>query len=158
MTDRGLETTYFESNPLLHWPEQASKLSTVKNVFLLETSKFMPLKLKNTILKFLGVEIGKNTAIGLSVQLDIFFPEKISIGSSTVVGYGSTILTHETTTEEFRKGETVIGDEVLIGANTTVLPGVEIGDGATVGAGSVVTKDVPEDTFVTGVPAEPRDS
>ena len=157
MTERGLETTYHDSNPLLHWPEQASKLSTVKNIVLLQASKFMPLKLKNAVLRFLGVEIGDKTAIGLSVQLDVFFPEKISIGHSTVIGYGTTILTHETTAEEFRKGETVVGNNVLIGANTTVLPGVEISDGATVGAGSVVTKDVAEGAFVTGVPATLRD-
>lgn len=156
MTDRGLETTYFESNALLHWPDEVSKLSTFKNVFILEASKFMPLKLKNRILRVLGIGIGEETAVGLSVQLDVFFPERISIGDSTVIGYGSTILAHETTTEEFRKGDTVIGDDVLIGANSTVLPGVKVGDGATVGAGAVVTEDVPEDTFVTGVPAKPR--
>lgn len=157
MTERGLKTTVYDSNPLLHWPEEASKISTVKNIVLIEASKFMPLKIKNTFLRLIGIEIGKDTAIGLSVQFDIFFPEEISMGNSTVVGYGSTILSHETTVDEFRKGETVIGDEVLIGANSTVLPGIEIEDGATVGAGAVVTEDVPEDTFVTGAPAKPRD-
>ena len=47
-----------------------------------------------------------------------------------------------------------IGRNVWIGANATVLPGVTIGDGAIIAAGAVVTKDVPENTIVGGVPAK----
>ena len=47
-----------------------------------------------------------------------------------------------------------IGKNVWIGSNATVLPGVSIGDGAIVAAGAVVTKDVPENTIVGGVPAK----
>ena len=46
-----------------------------------------------------------------------------------------------------------IGRHVWIGANATVLPGVTIGEGAIVAAGAVVTKDVPKNTMVGGVPA-----
>jgi acetyltransferase-like isoleucine patch superfamily enzyme len=62
-------------------------------------------------------------------------------------------LTHEYLVEEYRIGDVEIGDHVMIGANTTILPGVRIGDRAVVGAGSVVTKDVPEGAFVAGNPA-----
>jgi acetyltransferase-like isoleucine patch superfamily enzyme len=48
----------------------------------------------------------------------------------------------------------VIGRDVWLGANVTVLPGVTIGDGAIVAAGAVVTKDVPPNTVVGGVPAK----
>ena len=47
-----------------------------------------------------------------------------------------------------------IGKNVWIGANATVLAGVSIGDGAVIAAGAVVTKDVPENTVVGGVPAK----
>ena len=56
------------------------------------------------------------------------------------------------TGEEFAAPITV-GSSVWFGGNVTVLPGVTIGDGAIVGAGSVVTKDVPPYTIVAGVPA-----
>ena len=48
-----------------------------------------------------------------------------------------------------------VGDFVTIGANATVLPRVSIGAGAMVGAGAVVTRDVPENVVVAGVPARP---
>ena len=47
-----------------------------------------------------------------------------------------------------------IGKRVWIGSNATVLPGVTIGDGAVVAAGAVVTRDVPANTVVGGVPAK----
>lgn len=49
----------------------------------------------------------------------------------------------------------IIEDDVWIGASVTVLPGVRVGKGAIIGAGSVVTKDVPAYTVVAGVPAKP---
>lgn len=53
---------------------------------------------------------------------------------------------------EYRIGTVLIGDEVMIGANTTILPGVKIGDGAVVSAGTLVHKDVPDGAFVGGNP------
>ena len=48
----------------------------------------------------------------------------------------------------------VLGKNVWVGSNSTILQGVTIGDNAVVGAGAVVTKDVPENTIVGGVPAK----
>ena len=154
MTDRKLEKKEYSGNPLLQWPSHAGKLSTAFNTAILQLSKFLPLGLKNKVLRATGLKIGKNTAIGLGVQFDIFFPEKISIGSSTTIGYGTTILTHETTNEEFREGKVVIGDNVLIGANTTILPGVTIEDNSKISANSLVNRDVEEGSFVGGTPVE----
>lgn len=54
-------------------------------------------------------------------------------------------------TEEHKM--TIIGNDVFVGANVTVLDGVKIGDGAVIGAGAVVTKDIPPYSVAVGVPA-----
>ena len=46
-----------------------------------------------------------------------------------------------------------IGDNCWFGANVTVMPGVKIGSGCVIGAGSVVTKDIPDNSLAIGVPA-----
>lgn len=56
--------------------------------------------------------------------------------------------------DTFSKGEIVIGNDVWIGARATILSGVNIGDGAVVAAGALVTKDVPPYAIVGGVPAK----
>lgn len=98
------------------------------------------------------MEIGEQTSFALMVMLDVMYPEKISVGKNTVIGYNTTILAHEYLIKEYRLGEVRIGNEVMIGANTTILPGIEIGDGAIVSAGTLVHKDVPAGTFVGGNP------
>ena len=52
-----------------------------------------------------------------------------------------------------READVVVGDDVWLGTRVVVLPGVTVGDGAIVGAGSVVTKDVPPGAIAVGVPA-----
>lgn len=101
---------------------------------------------------FLRMKVGKQTSFALMVMPDIMFPEKISVGTNTIIGYNTTILAHEYLIQEYRIGKVLIGDEVMIGANTTILPGVEIGDGAVVSAGTLVHKDVPAGAFVGGNP------
>lgn len=116
--------------------------------------RYLPFfRLKNSIYRrCLGMKIGSDTAIAFFVMMDLLYPEKIAIGKNTIIGYNTTILTHEYLINEYRIGEVIIGDNVMIGANTTILPGVQIGDGATVGAGTVVSKDVVPGTFVVGNP------
>ncbi|WP_046216287.1 acyltransferase [Paenibacillus wulumuqiensis] len=126
----------------------------VRNFVFIQISRYCPiLELKNWIYRhLLRMEVGKDTAFGLMVMVDVFFPERIKIGKNTVIGYNTTILAHEYLIREYRLGDVVIGDEVMIGANSTILPGVTIGDGAIVAAGSVVHKDVAAGTFVGGNP------
>jgi maltose O-acetyltransferase len=52
-----------------------------------------------------------------------------------------------------RKEQVIVGDNVWLGRNATVLPGVSIGSGSVIGANSVVTKDIPSNSFAAGVPA-----
>lgn len=103
---------------------------------------------------FLNMKIGEHTAIAFMVVPDILYPERIQIGSNSIIGYNTTILTHEYLIEEYRIGDVKIGSNVMIGANTTILPGVTIGDGAVVSAASLVHRDVPPGAFVGGNPAQ----
>lgn len=120
--------------------------------------RYLPwMSIKNWLYRtFLRIKIGDQTAIAFMVMIDILYPEKISIGKNSIIGYNTTILTHEYLVEEYRIGEVVIGDDVMIGANTTILPGIRIGDRAVVGAGAVVTRDIPADHFAFGNPLQIR--
>ena len=126
----------------------------IKNFIAIQFSRYCPfLSWKLFIYRrLLKMKVGQFTAFALMVMPDVFFPEKIQIGDNTIVGYNTTILTHEYLIDEYRLGEVVIGSHVMIGANCTILPGVTIGDHAIVAAGSVVTKDVKAHSFVGGNP------
>src|SRR5699024_6637166 len=100
----------------------------------------------------LRLEVGKQTSFALLVMPDTMFPEYIKVGNNTIIEYNTTILAHEYLIEEYRIGVVDIGDNVLIGANTTILPGVKIGDNAVISAASLVHKDVPAGSFVGGNP------
>ena len=131
-----------------------SKWKAVRNFVFIQIARYCPsLPVKNWIYRrVLGMKVGKHTAFALMVMVDVFFPEKISVGDNTIIGYNTTILAHEYLTREYRLGEVRIGSNVMIGANCTILPGVTIGDNAVVGAGSVVHKDVEPGSFVAGNP------
>ena len=125
-----------------------------KNTVIILIAKFIPfMRMKNWIYRtFLRMKIGEQTAVAFMVTPDIMFPEKITIGKNSIIGYNTTILAHEYLIDEYRLGDVIIGDEVMIGANSTILPGLKIGDQAIVSAGSVVHKDVPAGAFVGGNP------
>ena len=81
-----------------------------------------------------------------------YVPGKDNCGRNSIIGYNTTLLAHEYLIREYRLGEIIVGNEVMIGANTTILPGVKIGDGAIVSAGTLVHRDVPSGAFVGGNP------
>lgn len=98
-----------------------------------------------------GVEIGKNCKI----RPFVFIPSGVRIGNEVFISPG-VIFTNDKYPKvkgEWELRETIVEDEVSIGAGAVILPGVRIGRGAMVGAGAVVTKDVPSNAFVVGNPA-----
>jgi acetyltransferase-like isoleucine patch superfamily enzyme len=142
------------ANSLWHVYKTVPFGKVVKNFIVIQAARYTPfLGMKNWLYKtFLRMNIGEQTSFALMVMLDVMFPEKISVGKNTVIGYNTTILAHEYLIKEYRLGEVEIGSEVMIGANTTILPGVKIGDGAFVSAGTLVHKDVPPGAFAGGNP------
>ncbi|MBC1376530.1 acyltransferase [Listeria sp. FSL L7-0091] len=143
-----------EVNTLFQVYKTISFWKVVKNTVVVEFGRFFPWMSgkRNIYRTCLGMKIGKKTAIAYKVMPDLFFPEKITIGENSIIGYHTTILTHEYLLSEYRVGEVVIGKDVMVGANVTILPGIEIGDGAIIAAGAVVSKDIPPESFAYGNP------
>ncbi len=141
-------------NSLHLWHKAVHPIRVMVNFLVITLCRYIPsLELKNLMYRSLGMKVGKNVSVGLAAVMDVFFPHLITIGENSVIGYNSTILCHEFLVREYRTGEVVIGRDVMIGANSTILPGVRIGDGAVVGAGALVNRDVPAGKMVAGVPA-----
>lgn len=143
-----------DKNAMQYWTSIVSPLKVVRNFAVIELGRYCPsLNFKNWLYRVgLGMKIGPKVSIGLMAMVDIFFPENISIGEDSVIGYNSTILTHEYLHRSYHLGQVKIGKNVLIGANTTLLPGVTVGDNAVIAACSLVNQDVAPGTTVGGVP------
>ena len=107
-------------------------------------------------------DCGKNIHVGKHVFINMGckFQDQggIYIGDGTLIGHNVVLATLNHAMSPNDRGTMVpapvrIGKHVWIGSNAAILPGVTIGDGAVVAAGAVVTRDVPENTIVGGVPA-----
>lgn len=111
---------------------------------------------------------GLNTTFGENVFVNqgcTFFDQGgISIGAGTMIGPKTNLITsgHPVPPTERREyilaAPVVLEDNVWLGAAVTILPGVTVGENSVVGAGTVVTKDVPPNTVVTGAAASVRTS
>lgn len=145
-----------KGNSLSGWQARKNPTRVIFNFIMIYSSKYMPfLGLKRWMLRRTGMRIGKDVSVGLGAMFDIFFPELIEIGDNCILGYSSTILCHEFLVREFRTGKVRIGKDCMIGALSLVMPGVDVGDGATVAAYSLVNRDVEKNASVGGVPARP---
>ena len=105
--------------------------------------------------------IGDNSSIHPSCHLYSYL-ESIEIGSGVMIApacalysYSHGVAPNQTIREQSlqSKGPIIIGDEAWLGVGTTILSGVKIGNGAVIGAGSVVSNDVPDGAIAVGVPA-----
>mgnify|MGYP000622157925 CR=1 FL=1 len=112
------------------------------------------MRLKNRLLRAIGVTVGDGAAWGLESTPDVFWPDLITVGDHAIIGYDATLLCHEFLQDEYRTGEVHVGERAMVGAGAVVLPGVEVGAEAQVAANSLVTEDVPPGATVAGVPAE----
>ncbi|MFZ2756857.1 MAG: sugar O-acetyltransferase [Atopobiaceae bacterium] len=107
----------------------------------------------------LNIHVGKGFVANYNVTVLDVAP--VEIGDHVMIGPGTLIATvgHPLSAKARRDKmchaeRVVIGDDVWVGGNATILPGVTIGDGAVVAAGAVVTRDVPAHSVVAGVPAK----
>jgi maltose O-acetyltransferase len=107
-----------------------------------------------------GYNIHSGENVYFNVNCVILDSTKITIGSNVLFGPGVHIYTsthpldaEERRTKQFSK-PVIIGNDCWIGGNTVICPGVTIGIGCTIGAGSLVTKDIPDNCLAVGNPAK----
>lgn len=148
--------SYLNTNPLWQIYRFIKRSRILKQALLIEFTRYLPLlPLKRWIyIHALKMNIGARTAFAYKVMPDLLHPELITIGENCVIGYNTTILTHEFLVDRYQVGSVVIGDHTLIGANVTILAGVTIGSNVKVAAGCVVSKDIPDGAVAKGNPMQ----
>lgn len=106
-----------------------------------------------------GYDVHITTELERHLNLDRLYPSGIHIGAKTIVSSRVTILSHRIIAEKsknrygYETAHTYVGSFCVLGTGCTILAGVRIGDNVVVGAGAVVTKDVPSNAIVAGNPA-----
>ena len=126
--------------------------------------KILPNKKKIEILRKRGLKIGRGCEIYSNITWGSE-PYLISIGDNVRITSGCKFVTHDGGIWTLRKmkllekadifGRINIGNNVHIGLNTIIMPGVTIGNNCIIGCGAVVTKNIQDNTVAVGVPARP---
>jgi acetyltransferase-like isoleucine patch superfamily enzyme len=101
--------------------------------------------------KVWGTDLDPTCEFSISAKFDLTYPRGVHVGAHTQIAFEARILCHDRARGIYR--HTRIGSNCFIGGRSLIMPGVEIGDGSIVGAGSVVTKSVPPGCIVAGNPA-----
>lgn len=116
--------------------------------------------LKKTYYRINGVKIGENVVISMGAWLDCYRGTLI-VGDGCRIANGAKILSHDQAISRIHPdkdpdkdiaGVTILEDRVLVGMNAVVLPNVRIGKNSIIGAGTIVSKDVPPNTLAVGNP------
>ena len=126
---------------------------------------FAPRKLRPKLMRKMGCKVGKGCFIGDHVRIDQGHADMITLEDGVSIAGGTRLLCHHRDFEDYFVGSDynklpytikpiVLKKGCLIGMESFVLPGVTVGEGAIVGAGSLVTKDIPAWTVATGRPAK----
>lgn len=124
-----------------------------------------PRKIRPILLRKIGCHVGKGVFIGDYVRVDCGHADEITIEDSVSIASGTRLLCHQRDFSNYRVGDDymklgyivkpiVLKKGCLIGMESFVMPGVTVGEGAIVGAGSLVTKDIPAWTIAAGRPAK----
>ncbi len=130
---------------------------TLKGIYRLYLQKMRPLKYAQKVgVNFPDGELHIYGNVGWSTE-----PWIITLGKNVHITDGVRFVTHDGGTLLFRKDipdleitkPIIVGDDVYIGNNAIILPGVTIGNRVVIGAGAVVTKDIPDNSVVGGIPA-----
>lgn len=111
-----------------------------------------------TLLVLNGAKLTIGENVFMNTNVSITAMESVTIGNNVKIANNVVIIDHDhdymNQNIGYNSAPVTIGDYVWIGANATILKGVRIGNNAVVAAGAVVTKDVPDNAVVGGVPAK----
>lgn len=147
-------------------------LITYRNEFLLKyimncyiLAPILPRFIRPLVLKKIGCKVGKNVFIGSGVYIDSGYSKLITIDDDAHITARCVLLCHQRDLSSYSVGKSAsdmkyltgsisIGRGSMIGMNTIILPGVSIGEGAVVGAFSLVNKDIPPWSIAVGIPAK----
>lgn len=130
---------------------------------LLESLNFK--KIRAALWRFIGCKVGKKVLIGHTVALDYGNANLITIEDYVIITNGCTLLCHRRDMADYRKNDIAYELPYIykpihlckgcqIGMGSIIMPGVTIGEGAIIGARSVVTKDIPAWTIAAGSPCK----
>ena len=149
-----------------------SALIHIRNAFLLKYCMYSVLlsplnyrKIRPVLWRWMGANVGKDCYIGYEVWADMTNIHLIELEDHVHIANRCLLLCHQRDLSDYCVGDDyaklgyhrkkiILKKGCLIGMNSMVLPGVTIGEGAIVGAGSLVTKDIPAWTIATGRPAK----
>ncbi len=168
----GLNYSEDEYGQISLWKVIKRTYKTYRDAFLLKFfmnswifSPINPRKLRPTILRRIGCKVGNNVFIGSNVWIDSGHADMIVIDDHVHIAGECTLLCHQRDLSNYCIGDDYakLGYKIekihlkkgcLIGQRTMIMPGVTVGEGAIVGAYSLVTKDIPAWTIAVGRPAK----
>lgn len=168
----GLNFSEEEYGSVSLWEMFMSALKHVRNAILLKYCMYSVLlsplnyrKIRPMIWRWMGAKVGKDCFIGYEVWVDMTNTNLIEIEDHVHIANRCLLLCHQRDLSDYHigddyailgyiKSKIVLKKGCLIGMNSMIMPGVTIGEGAIVGAGSLVTKDIPAWTIATGRPAK----
>lgn len=168
----GLNFSEDEYGQVSLWEMIRSALKHIRNAILLKYCMYSvilsPLnyrKIRPILWRWMGAKVGKDCFIGYEVWVDMTNTELIEMEDHVHIANRCLLLCHQRDLSDYHIGDDyaklgyhkrkiVLKKGCLIGMNSMVMPGVTIGEGAIVGAGSLVTKDIPAWTIATGRPAK----
>lgn len=168
----GLNFSEEEYGQVSLWLMFKSALKHIRNAFLLKYCMYSVLlsplnyrKIRPKVWRWMGAKVGKDCFIGYEVWVDMTNTHLIEMEDHVHVANRCLLLCHQRDLSDYHIGDDyaklgyhkkkiILKKGCLIGMNSMVMPGVTIGEGAIVGAGSLVTKDIPAWTIATGRPAK----
>lgn len=168
----GLNYSEEEYGQVSLWHVIKRVCKTYRDAFLLKylmnswlLSPLEPRKIRPWVLRKIGCHVGKDIFVGDNVRIDAGHADMIYIDDHAHIAGGTRLLCHQRDLSDYHIGDDYakLGYKIkpihlckgsLVGMESFVMPGVTIGEGAIVGAGSLVTKDIPAWTIATGRPAK----